>query len=712
MKIPPIEIIEGFFMAFFELNNVARFYIVDKKKKYVLKDVSISLPYQGFVSILGKSGSGKSTLLNMLGKIDNPSEGKIYFNNEDISKYKEKDLSRYHSKSISFIFQHYHLLDNQTALYNVMLPSLISGDNYKQAETKAYKLLDKFSINKEIINKKCKDLSGGERERIAILRSLMNNPRVILADEPTGALDKNNAILVMETLKEYSKHNLVVLVTHNNELANKYSDRILYMQDGRLVKDERINNSTYSINKLLIGKNKPNLNWLNKIISSNFIKRFKRNIFSILSLIVGLVSSMLIFGFNNGKNDSIIKSMEKQFDYGVCSINKENKITSTDSPITLIQTMRPNEDEIYEIASTCEQFHICYSYDALVSSVPEVYFNESVIEDISYLPIYSFIDESTNHDLLMKGEIPAFDTLNKVLINKKAYQYLNSQFKFDCLNSYIRIKDQHHYSYLTGDTMNPYIVDYFVFDRLVQIVGVVDEITFLNTPKIYYSYLAMDKYLEETLLNNLSEYKEEINWKQRVIEAPDNDPLSSYTCRLFLKDIKDLSAIKDIKLDNYTVTSNALTVEETLFSLVDAASIGMEVFLVIALVGVAMIIGIISFASYSEDIKESAILLCLGARRDDVALIYVIESMIIGAIGVLLSFLIAILVVKPINALIERFTSLINIINIPFMEFYHRTLLFPLLIIVATLFVCFFSTYIPIAFSKRISLKEELKAND
>ena len=696
----------------FELNNVSRFYIVDKKKKYVLKDISISLPYQGFICILGKSGSGKSTLLNMLGKIDEPSEGKIYFNNEDISKYKENNLSKYHSKSISFIFQHYHLLDNQTALYNVMLPSLISGNTFKQAELEAYKLLESFSINKEIIHKKCKDLSGGERERIAILRSLINNPKVILADEPTGALDKENAILVMETLKKYSKQHLVILVTHNNELANRYSDRILYMQDGRLLKDERINETNYNGNKLLIPKNKSNLNWLNKIIHSNFVKRFKRNVFSIFSLIVGLVSNMLIFGFNNGKDASIVKSMEKQFDYGVASINKENKITSTDSPITLIQTMRPSKEEIIEIASACHDFHICYSYDALISNVPEISFNDSIIEDISYLPIYSFIDESTNHNLLIKGEIPSFDTLNKVLINKKAYQYLNTKFKFDPLNSYIRIKDQHHYSYLTGDTLNPYIVDYFVYDRLVQIVGVVDEITFLNTPKIYYSYLAMDKYMDETILNNLSEYKEEISWKQRVMDAPDNDSLSSYTCRLFLKDINNLSIIKNIKFEDYVITSNALTIEETLFSLVDAASIGMEVFLVIALVGVTMIIGIISFASYSEDIKESAILLCLGAKRDDVALIYVIESMIIGAIGVLLSFLIAILITNPLNLLIETLTSLVNIINIPFIEFYHCTLLFPLLIIVATLFICFFSTYIPIAFSKHISLKEELKAND
>ena len=699
-------------MALFELNNVSRYYLVDKKKKYVLKDICLSFPTQGFISILGKSGCGKSTLLNLIGKIDNPSEGTIYFNNENISKYKEKKLSEYHSQAISFIFQHYHLLDNQTALYNVMLPALISGMPYKEAEKEAYKLLESFSINMAIIHKKCKDLSGGERERIAILRSLINKPKVILADEPTGALDKSNAILVMETLKKYSQTALVIMVTHNQELANIYSDRIIYMQDGKAIKDERIKETNNKADKVNITKHKSNQNWLNKIIASNFIKRLKRNIFSISSITIGLVSSLLILGFNEGKDQSIIKSMEKQFDYGVATINKENKITTNDSPITLIQTMRPNKEEIQELSYTCNDFHICYCYDALISPVPEVSFNDETIENISYLPIYSFLDESTNHDLIIKGTIPEFDTLNRVLINKKAYELLNKKLKYDSLNSYVRIKDQHQYSYMTSDATNPYITDYFVYDRLVQIVGVVDEISFLNTPKIYYSYLAMDKYMEETLLNNLSAYQDEISWKQRVVDAPDNDAISSYTCRLFLKDINNLSKVKTTKLDDYVINSNALTIEETLFSLLDAASVGMEVFLVIALIGVTMIVGIISFASYSEDIKESAILLCLGAKRDDVALIYVIESIMLGIIGVLLSFVIAVLLTKPINLLIENFTSLVNIISIPFLVFKGHTFLLPILIIVSTMMICFLATYVPIGLGKKISLKEELKAND
>ena len=702
------------FVALFELNKVSRFYLVDKKKKYVLKDVTLSLPDHGLVTILGKSGSGKSTLLNLLGKIDSPSEGSIYFNNENINKYKEKKISIFHSQCVGFIFQHYHLLDKQTALYNVMLPSLISGKSYQTAKEEAIILMNEFGLNEGLFNKRCADLSGGERERIAILRSFINKPLVLLADEPTGALDKTNAVLVMESLKKISQTSLVVLVTHNNKLAREYSDRILHMHDGKIAKDERIKNNFNPVEKPAIKRSRSNYSWLNQIVNSNFIKRFKRNIFSISALTIGLVSCLLIIGFSNGKEQSILQSMQKQFDYGSASINRENKIRSLDSPITLIQTIRPSQEEIQELTDEYDEFHICYSYDALLTPYPEISFNDAKIEDFTYLPIYSFVDESTNHDLLIKGKIPTFDTLTQVVINTKAYEELNRMFKFDCLNAYIRIKDQHSYSYYTNNIETPYVTDYFTYDRLVQIVGVVDEITFLNMPKIYYSYKALDTYLDETYLNNLSAYDNEISWKQRIIEAQDNEDISSYTCRLFLKDYKDIDKLKTTKEEivDYVITCNALTIEETLFSLVEAASVGMEVFLVIALVGVAMIIGIISFASYNEDIKDSAILLCLGAKRDDIALIYIVESMMLGLIGILLSFVISVLLTKPINLLINKFTSLIDVIDIPFRRFYNHTLLLPIIVFIGTLLICVLSTYLPIALSKKISLKEELKAND
>ena len=702
-------------MGLIELKSVSRYYLVDKRKKYVLKDVTLSLPHRGIVTILGKSGSGKSTLLNLIGKIDEPSEGKIFFNNEDISSYKEKKLVNLRSHYFSYIFQHYHLLENQSAIFNVMLPALINGKSYKTAYQEAERLMNDFQLNKELFRKRAADLSGGEKERIAVLRAFINKPKVILADEPTGALDRRNAVLVMESLKSKSRHTLVILVTHNEVLARKYSDRIIHLHDGRITKDERINDcsSPYRAEKKSIAIH--HNSWQGAIIRKNVIKRLKRNLFSISALSVGLVSSMLIFGFSNGSEESIILSTQKQFNYGVASLSKEHKIVSTDSPITLIQTMRPYEEEIEEISETCSDFHICYSYDALISPYPEVFVNDGEINNISYLPIYSFVDASSNKNLLIKGKIPTFDTLNQVVVNQTTYDLLKKETHQEPINTFVRIKDQHNYSYLTDKADENIITDYFTYDRLVQIVGVVEEMHFLNTPKIYYSYLALDKYMDETVLNNLSASQGETSWKTRVMEARNNEAISSYSYQLFLKDYRNANELKVLNNtlpEEYSLNSSALVIEETLFSLVDAASVGMEVFLIIALVGIALIMGIISFASYSEDIKDSAILLCLGAKRDDITSLYLVENSFVGLICVALSFAVTIFITQPINNLINHYTSLINIINIPFLRFHNHSYLFPLLIVVGALFISLMSTFIPIAFSKRISLKEELKAND
>lgn len=703
-------------MAFIELNSVSKQYPINKNEKVtVLSNVSLSFPKTGLVSVLGKSGSGKSTLLNLIGKLDNPSKGKIYCNGEDIAKYKENQLLSFRKEVVSYIFQHYHLLNNQTGLYNVMLPCLLRGDSFNDAKRKALSMMIDFSMNEELLNKKCSLLSGGERERIAIMRAFINEPQLLLADEPTGALDKENALLVMESLKKASEKSLVIVVTHNEELAHKYSDRIIHMKDGKVVVDEKIKLISGRVENTYLTNKKSNPNWYNKILLTNFMKRLKRNTFSLLSLVIGITASMLIFGFSNGAHRSISVSTQKQFDYGVASISKENRIKSDESPITLIQTLRANEEEINELKYQYDFLHYCVSYDYLISPALNMYINEEQIQGISYTPVYSFIDSSIDKSLLSKGKIPSINTLNQVVINETAYQYLKKEIKSNPLNTYIRLKDNKTVTYYTDDLEKPYIIDYFNYDRLVEIVGVVKELTFLNTPKIYYPYVAMDSYLNQTFLNNLSAYQGQTSWKERIMFANDSEFVTSYSHKVFLKRAGEVELLKEMKnsLDEkYSLNSNALTIEETLFQLVDAASVGMEVFLVISLIGTAMIIGIISFASYSEDIKESAVLLSLGAKRDEVTSLYLFENIVLCLIALLISFIITLVIQSPLNALIEHLTTLIGIIDVPFKSFNGKLFLFPLLVTVSALFISLVATYLPIAFSKKISLKEVLNSND
>ena len=703
-------------MSLFTLKQVGKSYPINQKQnKSVLKDVTLSFPSHGLISILGKSGSGKSTLLNLLGKLDYPSSGVIYFNDKNTKRLKGTKLDAFHTSDIAYIFQHYHLLENQTALFNVMLPALIKGDKYTVAKDKAIKLLKDFAIDETLFNKKCANLSGGEKERVAVLRAFINEPKVILADEPTGALDKNNALLVMESLKKISQKSLVIMVTHNEQLAYHYSDRIIKLKDGKVYRDERLVDIKDTYQRIDEKPNKNTYSWFSKIMLQNFKRRFKRNIFSIIATTTALLASMMIFGFSHGADDSIRLSAQKQFDYGTATISKENKIKAADSPITLIQTMRPNEEEINNLKLNYDGYYFNYSYDALLSPYPKILFNDVEMDKLSFLPIYAFNDLSIDKDLLKEGKFPSFETLNQVVINETAYQYLKKETKFNPLGSYLRIKEEKSFSFLTQESETPYVTDYFSYDRIVQIVGVVYEMSFLNTPKIYYSYQALDQYLSEIVLNNYSQIVEETTWKDMVISSLDNDLISGYSYRLFLKDIKNIDLLRETKEtlgDNFSLNSNALTVEETLFSLVNAASIGMDVFLFIALVGTIMILGIISYASYSEDKKDSAILLSLGVRRDDVTLLYVCENVLVSLLSLILSFVLAICLMHPLNSLIAHFTSLINIINIPFMSYKGHTFLFPLLIIIGTILVSLLATYLPISLTKKISLKEELNNND
>ena len=210
-----------------------KFKINETQEKTVLDNISLMFPSSGLFAIVGKSGSGKSTLLNMISLLDKPTSGRVYFENEYTDTWKQKRIEEYLNKDIGIVFQNYHLLENETGLFNVALPLLISGEEKKIALQLAKNLLEDLHIEEQIYLKQCKDMSGGEKERIAILRSIINNPKIVLADEPTGALDSKNSTLVMEIFKEISKKRLVIFVTHNIELVKKYADQVISIIDGK-----------------------------------------------------------------------------------------------------------------------------------------------------------------------------------------------------------------------------------------------------------------------------------------------------------------------------------------------------------------------------------------------------------------------------------------------------------------------------------------------
>ena len=219
-----------------QIKDIRKEYKTGNLVQKALDGVSLNLRDNEFVAILGPSGSGKTTLLNIIGGLDRYDSGDVIINGVSTKKYRDRDWDAYRNHTIGFVFQSYNLIPHQTVLANVELALTISGISGKQRREKALAALDKVGL-REQAHKKPNQMSGGQMQRVAIARALVNDPDILLADEPTGALDSDTSVQVMDLLKEVAKDRLVVMVTHNPELAMEYATRIVKVKDGKIIDD-------------------------------------------------------------------------------------------------------------------------------------------------------------------------------------------------------------------------------------------------------------------------------------------------------------------------------------------------------------------------------------------------------------------------------------------------------------------------------------------
>ena len=277
------------------LKNIKKIY--EQGDEAVLDDINLTFNKNEFVSILGCSGAGKSTLLNIIGGLDDKTSGKLLINGKDIYKRDDLNLDYYRKNNVGFIFQNYNLIEHLTVYENVMLPLLLT--NSKNKHKRVLKILDKTGLKGKKNSKIC-DLSGGQKQRVAISRALINNPDIILADEPTGALDYKTGYEIMNLIKKLSKNKLVIMVTHNKVLAKKYSSRIIYLDKGRVISDT---NPSKEKNEYFSTKFKSgNLSIKNALLYSIKTIKAKRKSFLLTSLAssIGLILVALIISASNG----------------------------------------------------------------------------------------------------------------------------------------------------------------------------------------------------------------------------------------------------------------------------------------------------------------------------------------------------------------------------------------------------------------------------
>lgn len=293
-----------------QLKNIKKDYESGDSKVQALKGISIQFRKSEFVSILGQSGCGKTTLLNIIGGLDRYTSGDLIINGKSTKEFNDRDWDAYRNYSIGFVFQSYNLIPHQTILSNVELALTISGVSKKERREKAIKALESVGL-KEQIHKKPNQLSGGQMQRVAIARALVNNPDIILADEPTGALDTKTSIQIMEILKEISKDKLIIMVTHNPELAEKYSTRVIKILDGIITNDSNPYEENDEI-KENTEKRRTSMKFFTalRLSLNNLMTKKGRTFLTSFAGSIGIIGIALILSISNGVQNYINKVEE------------------------------------------------------------------------------------------------------------------------------------------------------------------------------------------------------------------------------------------------------------------------------------------------------------------------------------------------------------------------------------------------------------------
>ncbi len=364
-----------------ELKNISKSYTTGNFTQQALKNINLKFRKNEFVAILGPSGSGKTTLLNIIGGLDRYDDGDLIINGKSTKKFKSRDWDSYRNNCIGFVFQNYNLITHISILENIEMGMTLSGKSAKKRKKKALEVLEKVGL-KDHAHKKPNQLSGGQMQRVAIARALANDPDIILADEPTGALDSKTSIQIMDLIKEIAKDKLVIMVTHNSELADNYANRIVKFKDGELISDSNPIKKNEKEERLYQIK-KTSMNFITalKLSFNNIITKKGRTLITAFASSIGIIGIALILSLSNGFDIQIDKFETETLSSLPIIISKESVSLTEDTIVSM------HEDSNNDGAYPEEEF--VYTKDSIINTL--VHENEFTEEYLDYI---ENIDES------------------------------------------------------------------------------------------------------------------------------------------------------------------------------------------------------------------------------------------------------------------------------------------------------------------------------
>ena len=648
-----------------ELQHVYKDYKLDNKEKFnALNDINISFEKGELVSIIGESGSGKSTLMNLIGGLDSDFQGVINIGGKDLKSFKEKQLDDYRKKKIGFVFQSFNLIPHLSVLDNVTIPLTLSNEKEGVKNKKAIELLTKLGL-KDHIKKKPTQLSGGQKQRVAIARALINDPDIILADEPTGALDSSTTIQILDLLKEIADEGkLVIMVTHSERVAS-ISSRVVEIADGKIVRDEKNVNYQKNENKNVLikkeehkqNKKEGHLSFLSAIKLSvhNMWASKTKNFLMALGVSISLIAMIIMLSFGSGLTGYISTLAQDYSNPNYVTISKSGRDKDgnplEDSQISMFMPRMFEDDEIeqiseelnsylssinndFRIVSSGEEKNLTYGFSMMTMMTGSTisYQVEGTEEIKSDNILYTYTTPSYYDESNLLTETGHMSGKDEIMLSSAALKFLGVEELEDVVGKKVTLNVSFPYNETTT----------IKFTKEVTISAVVDVSVFSNMLVMYIDY----DYLNDC-----------------VKEAQTNDGYDATGLRPSLLFIEtDGKETTDI-INNYISTNRkdlSGSVEEQLASMfsemMSTFSIALAVISGISLIVALIMITVVLYMSVSERTREIGVLKSIGARKKDIKLIFSTESLLVGVfsgvIGIIFSGIVGAIMIVLLNALL------------------------------------------------------------
>ena len=612
--------------------NVNKVYKINKYENFqALHNITVSFKSGELVSIVGESGSGKSTLMNLIGGLDSDFTGNIIVGEQDLSKLTDKELDRYRKDKVGFVFQSFNLISHLSILDNVTLALTLSNVSEKEKVERATSILKLVGLESQI-KKKPTQLSGGQKQRVAIARALINNPDIIIADEPTGALDTSTTMQILKILKEIADSGkLVIMVTHSEKVAS-ISSRVVEISDGRIVSDRQ--NTKYKKEKAKIFKEniekkeeksskkplKQNLSYLSAIKLSfhNMWASKTKNLLMAFGVAIGIGSLLLMLCFSSGITDYINNTMKSYSDPTIVTISKQSESISN------IPLFDAEGKEIAKLKDGINKYLQENGYDYELA-------DEDLTPGFNIMTMLGPVSAYLEYDINNDGEITDDEKLNIFyLYTTPPYYSETNLVEGDMATSSGGVMlTPAVYSFFGEETPIGKKIDFYVdinlpdFDQeipinQVEITGIVDTSVMSGFPILYIDYDFFMSYYENYSTPQPTTY---------YIQTP-NETISNAINRYIST------------LEGYTGS-----IEESLANMFQSmgSTIGnsLVILSVISLVVSAIMILVVMYMSVTERTKEIGVLKSIGARKKDIHRIFSSESFLVGLLSGICGLIVA-----------------------------------------------------------------------